>query len=290
MRAALCIIALAGSLGTYSEPNIDPAHSVINSDSIGALNWAADPDYGASINQYYCSGFIYGANVGWIKLSTGVPADKFHFKNNSADDFGVNVLPGGALRGFAWGANIGWINFEELGNPRVDWSTGKILGAIWSANTGWIQLDGPDQSLRIAFLPEQLDSDGDGLPDAWEIQTTGNLTSLSGDEDTDGDGQTDLDEYLAGTNPLDPQDFLGPVKFSVSVHSAAGILSWPSKAGYTYRVEARASFGGSTSWTALPGSTVTGTGSTLAFQLPADGEHLFIRVRAWPPLSAPAGQ
>lgn len=288
MRGALCIIALAGSLAAYPQPNVDPAHSIVGSDSIGALNWAADPVEGASINPYYCSGFIYGANVGWIRLSSGVPADRFHFKNNSADDYGVNVLPGGALRGFAWGANIGWINFEEVGNPRVDWSTGKILGAIWSANTGWIELDGPEQSLRIAFIPEQLDSDADGLPDAWEIQTSGNLSALSGDEDTDADGQTDLDEYLAGTNPLDPQEFLGPVKLVVSVQRE-GILSWPSKAGYTYRVETRAAFGGSNSWTALPGSLVTGTGSELTFELPAESEQLFIRVRAWPPLSAPAG-
>jgi hypothetical protein len=48
------------------------------------------------------------------------------------------------------------------------------------------------------------DSDGDGLPDFWEIQFTGGLTSLTAAGDFDSDGLTDGDEFLAGTNPVNP--------------------------------------------------------------------------------------
>ena len=55
-----------------------------------------------------------------------------------------------------------------------------------------------------------LDSDGDGIPDSWMLQYFGHPTGLAGDhsraqDDADGDGMTNLQEYLAGTNPLDSQ-------------------------------------------------------------------------------------
>lgn len=50
------------------------------------------------------------------------------------------------------------------------------------------------------------DSDQDGLPDAWELATFGNLWQ-SGSDDFDGDGVSNLDELLEGTDPLDPNSF-----------------------------------------------------------------------------------
>jgi hypothetical protein len=45
------------------------------------------------------------------------------------------------------------------------------------------------------------DSDADGLPDAWEVQYFGNTTNQNGGNDPDGDGVSNLQEYLLGTNP-----------------------------------------------------------------------------------------
>jgi len=45
------------------------------------------------------------------------------------------------------------------------------------------------------------DSDNDGLPDYWETKYFGNL-SKDGKSDSDGDGISDLNEYLNNTNPL----------------------------------------------------------------------------------------
>lgn len=33
---------------------------------------------------------IYGANVGWINMGSGDPANHIQYQNNSATDFGVN--------------------------------------------------------------------------------------------------------------------------------------------------------------------------------------------------------
>jgi len=47
----------------------------------------------------------------------------------------------------------------------------------------------------------EMDADGDGLRDAWEIQYFGNITSQNGTGDPDGDGLTNTREQQLGTNP-----------------------------------------------------------------------------------------
>lgn len=46
------------------------------------------------------------------------------------------------------------------------------------------------------------DSDGDGLPDDWEIMHFGNITSNDGSGDADGDGLNNRLEFLVRTNPV----------------------------------------------------------------------------------------
>lgn len=45
------------------------------------------------------------------------------------------------------------------------------------------------------------DSDHDGLPDEWEIQHFGSITTYDGGADPDGDGYSNLEEYQNGTPP-----------------------------------------------------------------------------------------
>lgn len=52
------------------------------------------------------------------------------------------------------------------------------------------------------------DEDEDGLPDDYEIDTFGGLKLSDGTTDTDGDGRSDSAEWIAGTDPTDPDSNL----------------------------------------------------------------------------------
>src|SRR6185436_14409705 len=147
--------------------------------------------------------YLWSANLGWIQLGDGTPANGIRYQNNSAADFGVNHDGLGNLRGYAYSANVGWINFESSGGPKVDLRTGRLSGAVWSANCGWISLSNTLAFAQTDFIQPGTDSDADGIADAWELTFTNTLGGFSATSDSDHDGVRDSDEYLADTSPID---------------------------------------------------------------------------------------
>jgi len=64
-----------------------------------------------------------------------------------------------------------------------------------------------DSAGYVCGIDPLLDTDGDGLPDIWEEKYCGTNIACNPNEDTDGDGYTNLEEFEAGTNPLDPESY-----------------------------------------------------------------------------------
>jgi hypothetical protein len=260
--------------------NISPEHASSWGANIGWLNWRPDPVVGVEVGQYVCSGHIYSANVGWISLGSGSPADGIQYRNNSARDFGVNMDMSGQLRGLAYGANIGWISFEKTGAPRVDLLTGQLGGFVYSANVGWISLESGAFTVAVDSISAGTDSDSDGIPDAWELSYTGDLASLTATGDFDGDGQSDVDEYLADTNPLEANDYFELLHVALTSDRSRATLTFTSKETRLYLIETRADWDPSTLWQDPGFGLQFADGPVTSVTVPAKGVDVFFRVQA----------
>ena len=249
VASALLCGVLAQS--TLAQSTINSVNRFAYGANIGWTDWRANGANGVVIGEYVCTGYIYAANVGWINLGGGTAANGIHYQNNSATDFGVNNDGFGNLRGYAWGANIGWVNFESLGAPRLDLCTGKLSGHIYGANVGWISLSNATAFVQTDSIQRGLDSDGDGIPDAFELTWAGNLMTMGLTSDFDRDGISDRDEYWAGTNPIDPADKLQITYFASNNDNSLSTLTWTTTLSRHYKIQKRANFNPLTPWVDL---------------------------------------
>jgi subtilisin family serine protease len=139
---------------------------------------------------------------------------------------------------------------------------GQRIGRILNNTTKVSALTGKVNTGGMLNLLKIVDTDGDSLPDWWEREEFATLAQVSA-TDSDGDGISNQDEYLAGTDPANAASKLG---FSATARgSGAGandfILTLPTVAGRSYRVEWSDSLSSGT-WITL-GGIVTGTGSPI---------------------------
>lgn len=85
-----------------------------------------------------------------------------------------------------------------------------------------------------------VDTDGDGLPDAWEQALLemlgGDLTDVTPDGDLDGDGLSNLNEFRAGTQAFDPNEGFRLAFMELSLEGDA-TLDFFAVRGRTYRLE-----------------------------------------------------
>jgi hypothetical protein len=77
------------------------------------------------------------------------------------------------------------------------------------------------------------DSDNDGLPDNWERDNFGGLTTSDGTQDFDADGFTDGDEFVAGTNP---KNALSALKLVVWKENSKIYVRFQAAEGKGYKV------------------------------------------------------
>ena len=276
------VLLAAAAFCCGAATTIDPANNYAYGANIGWMDWRGDVANGAVIGEYVCSGSIYSANLGWISLGSGSPANQIQYQNNSAADFGVNHDGFGNLTGYAYGANIGWIVFEQTyGQPKVDLFTGKLSGSVYSANCGWISLSNATAHVQTATIRAGADTDADGLPDAWEWQNFGNL-SQTGSGDADGDGVSNLNEYLAGTSPIDASDYLRITYVARGdVTPDFTTLHWTSVPTRCYTIQARTNLV-SSSWADAVGYGLGVSSSTFNTGNPTNAE--FYRIKAYRPL------
>lgn len=291
LTALIVAIAMSRGITAFAATTIDAANHYAYGANIGWLEGRGNVKQGAVVSEYVCAGYIYGANVGWINLGTGSPTNGIQYLNRSADDFGVNIDGAGNLSGYAWGANIGWIVFTNASAagplsaadaPKVNMSNGQFGGYAYSANCGWISLSNTTAFVQTDAIAPGVDANNDGLPDAWEWLNFG-TTNVDLNADPDHDGLSNLQEYLAGTNPNDINDNLRITYIGYGdVSPNFTTLHWTTVPTRYYTIQYRSALDTNSAWTdALgygfgAGSSTFNTGHTNAFEL--------YRIRAYRPL------
>lgn len=99
----------------------------------------------------------------------------------------------------------------------------------------YTKLGSPGHRTRLDLTLGE-DSDGDGLPDAWERQINQDIARVQPGADSDGDSISNLNEYLAGTYAFDPEN-----GFSLALagfQNGNPVLAFFAIRGRTYTVQA----------------------------------------------------
>ena len=185
----------------------------------------------------------------------------------------------------AYGAAFPWPTAAAGGGPALQRRSPDAWGndpQSWMVGT--LQLATPG-------TPPLADLDGDGLPDAYEIETYGsiNVAGSSPTGDTDGDGACDVAEYIAGTAANNANS-----RFKINASLLPGgsmVISFPTEPitglGFfglerRYSLEQTTNIGIPESWSAVPGyANLPATGGIVSYTNSLTNAVWSARGRVW---------
>lgn len=194
------------------------------------------------------------------------------------DGVATTELGGQGLRN-AW--RTAWVRPGMAVDLVVSFSVPQGISADW--NLPIVVQSETDSSLSDwVRVTAALDDDVDGMPDSWETRYFGGTTLAGVGTDGDGDGVSDLAEWLGGTDPTRPGDALRVAIEAPSIQGPVR-LSWRSRAGFQYRVQRSSGIG--PGFIEVGAEAVHGTGGDVSWldAEPPTGEARFYRLIAETP-------
>ena len=168
---------------------------------------------------------MQGLDVAGFQPASGEEGDKIRISGTGLDSVNTISLNGVPLP-------LESISPEVLQFVVPDGTSSGLLAFVTDGVTTYSQ--------KVFIVDDGfLDLDGDYLPDSWEREFLGGV-STGGLEDFDGDGFTNEEEWVAGTNParLDSALWVTDVVWKVGGEME---ISWSGIAGKTYAIQFRGS-------------------------------------------------
>jgi hypothetical protein len=143
-------------------------------------------------------GLLFDAAIRWASELVTAPFISTVMPPNGP--LGTVVVINGGNFGLTQGTSL--VSFNGVAATPTTWSNSSLTVSVPAfATTGPILVTVSGvASNGVTFAVGDIDSDADGLPDWWEVQYFGNLNQTAND-DPDGDGLTNLQEYQQGRNP-----------------------------------------------------------------------------------------
>ncbi|MDF7798822.1 PKD domain-containing protein [Pontiellaceae bacterium B1224] len=212
-------VGLTGSTATYY-----PFLNFVGTDSFTFAAWDGKKDSNLgtvtiTVNEGACV-LVCESVVPLNSVSrTALPFWAFATVSNCTDaasyvwNFGDGGSSSDALAQHAYGKN-----------GTYPWQVIASAGSLSVTNTG---------SITVGNI--QLDTDADGIEDDWEWAVFQSLETASASSDFDDDGLSDKQEYLCGSNALDPASKLA---FN---DSTANVVRWASEPNRIYTINATTS-------------------------------------------------
>jgi Tol biopolymer transport system component len=176
-------------------------------------------------------------------------------------------------------AGTGWTTW--VSQPAFSTNELQLAFQSWDAGLVSGDLNGVGDAFALTNWPA-VDSDGDGIPDWWMVQYFGHSTGQAGDlsraqDDADGDGANNLQEFLAGTIPTDPTSAL---TLRIAPYaSGTNVLNWAVAPGKNFHYQVLSATNLSNpAWLVFPGS-VGAIGSQRYLNVPATNSQRYFRVQ-----------
>jgi hypothetical protein len=141
-------------------------------------------------------------------------------------------------------------------------------------------------SITFSGLYTFVDQNANNISDAWETNFLGNTSAYrTATTDTDRDGMTDQEEFLAGTDPTRPPPAF---RLTATRNLPSGVrLEWPSAPGQQYRVHSSSNL---VSWTPYP-AWIEATSAVSSIIVPVTDNSLpgYFKVQVAVATNAPIG-
>lgn len=230
--AALTILAIifaviAFSMPAYAQQIKQPVPKTVKGYvflSNGVTNAAAGTSVNISVINETCTDY---ANISYSNQTT-TNDDLFPYPNYYLCT--VNGVSGDNVTVLAWNNTYEYYgkNDTETLNGEGFTTVNVTMKILKTGDPDGDGLDNFTEDYTYRTDRTKSDTEDDGMPDNWEVDNELNPLIDDSALDPDGDGYTNLDEYLAGTDPQDsgsnPAPTPGP-PVAVPEYNAIGLLA-----------------------------------------------------------------